>query len=161
MSVTFRIESPSTSLLWETTCSCREATGETYPTFELALAAIANGVTVACGDEFCAQFPINVDVVDSTENVNVSNFNAREILSSLDIVSEEDDELVGTIDADDFMGRVLLAAGLSVGDPGMPATTQGAMVYCGRSEGYLDDRYAELLKLATAAKKQGSKVAWS
>lgn len=160
MSVTFRIESPSTGLLWEAACSCREATGETYPTFELALTAIGNGVTVVCGDEFCAQFPTNVDMVDSTKSINVSNFNAREILTSLGVVTADDD-LVGALPADDFQGRVLLAAGLSVGDPGTPAYNEGAVVYCGRSEGYLDDRYVDLLNLAVAAQQQESRVIWS
>lgn len=162
MSVTFRIESPSTNLLWETTCSCREATGETYPTFELALAAIANGMAVACGDEFCAQFPTNVDMVDSTESVDVSSLNAREILASLGVVTiDGEEDLVGVLPADDFQGRVLLAAGLSVGDPGAPATTEGVMRYSGRAEGYLDARYADLLELAVAAQQQESRVIWS
>lgn len=162
MSVTFRIESPSDCLLWELTCSCRDATGETYPTFELAFAALGNGVSVTCGDEFCAQFPPNVDVVDSAENVDVSSFNAREILAALGVVTVDgDEELVGSLNSDDFMGRVLLAAGLSVGDSGVPATSQGIMIARGRSEGYLDDRYADLLKLAVSAKNQQARVIWS
>lgn len=113
-------------------------------------------------------------------DINMSNTNARGMFERLGLVSspsepetfDEDfgfDDSVpwsGHIDADDLLGRVLIAQGISPSDAGMPSTTSeglggATIVDCGRSVGYFDDRLVILAELAQRAKEDGVEVHWS
>jgi hypothetical protein len=91
--------------------------------------------------------------------VNLSNSNAREILALLGLDSED---LCGSTDSYDFMGRVLLAF-LSVNDEAREAYVSGGishatMVECGRREGYQSDVLRRLVLVAQSTKDD---ICWS
>jgi hypothetical protein len=108
--------------------------------------------------------------------VNVSNGNAIGILQALGLAPEVQEgpfgpmamDACGGLEAQDFLGRVLMAQALSVGDPGRPqevsggpGTGQARMVACGTSAGYIDGRFAELREVAEWCLAKGRKVQWS
>lgn len=97
--------------------------------------------------------------------VNMANGNAAYMAGLLGIERDEDGCLFGEMDAEDFLGRVVLARGLSVGDPGVPQTEtrgeRGALfIDCGRHEGYADQRLIDLEEVAHYAVDHAATVAW-
>lgn len=94
--------------------------------------------------------------------VHLSNMNARLIMDLLGLGTEH---LCGSLDAEDFLGRVLVAQGCSVGDPGRPAEmsrgTSGATVIdCGREAGYSEKKLELLREVAEFARARGVPVTW-
>lgn len=66
----------------------------------------------------------------------------------------------GSVAADDFLGRVLLAQAMLGDDGGRDAVRAGNWIACGRSPGYLTDRLAELEEIATWALYRSVAVQW-
>lgn len=165
MSVTFGLTySETTTNQWEVSCSCGSAAHESvFSTRDDAVFAafVDNSANPSCGDEFCAAFPLTITLQDSSEfyEVNVSNLNARAILEVLGFVN--DDDLVGTVSADDFLGRVLVAMMLNPADAGVPVTTDGSVINCGRTEGYMDGILMQLQTLAQYAANENHSISWS
>ncbi|MBM4569106.1 hypothetical protein GS489_00960 [Rhodococcus hoagii] len=96
---------------------------------------------------------------DDAPEVNMSNTNAVTLLGLLGL----DTEGFGDCPADDFLGRVLVAAALSPADEGVPAHTTGGaprMVECGRRSGYIQGRLGDLHRLATWAVAHDRAVQW-
>ncbi|MEU2454855.1 hypothetical protein ABZ605_32800 [Streptomyces sp. NPDC012765] len=94
--------------------------------------------------------------VDSAgEGVNLANSNAARVLGVLGY-----DELAGDAEADDFLGRVLVALALTPEDAGRPATAEGRFVDCGRRVGYVQERLEELYELAEEARARGLTIYW-
>lgn len=91
----------------------------------------------------------------ASEEVNMANANATRVLSVLGY-----DELAGNAEADDFLGRVLVALALVPVDAGRPATAEGRFVDCGRRVGYVQERLEELRELAEGARLRGLPVYW-
>ncbi|THA53269.1 hypothetical protein E6R62_19470 [Streptomyces sp. A1136] len=87
--------------------------------------------------------------------VNMANSNAARVLGVLGY-----EELAGDAEADDFLGRVLVALALVPVDAGRPATAEGRFVDCGRRAGYIQERLEELRALAEEARAQGLPVYW-
>jgi hypothetical protein len=106
--------------------------------------------------------------------VNVHNANGARLLDALGLADAETTEfgtaatpdplrppaMWGTADADDFLGRVLMALGCAPEDEGRPAITEGRIIYGGREPGYLHARLAELHALAEEARTLGRRVTW-
>lgn len=147
--------------------SCEDAKSVPADNYEQALVLLVahqDGVMVVSG---CAQEPYYCDPsLEMTEpesagapQLNVTNINAVFLLEHLGFPAG--DELVGSIDADDLLGRVLIAEALAPEDEGVESTQDGLMTYCGRQPGYLQDRLAELREVAEGARKLGRKVQWS
>ena len=98
---------------------------------------------------------------DDAPGVNMSNANARTLLDLLGFDGEED---CGDCPADDFLGRVLVAAALSAADEGMPAYEAAGnprMVECGRRAGYIPAQLDQLREVAEWAAAQGRDVQWA
>lgn len=93
----------------------------------------------------------------SRNDVNVSNANAREILSALGYDARD---IAGDDAADTFLGRVVLALGLAPTDPGRPAVQDGNVIDCGRAPGYLQTRLRELHTLAQSAVRSRQHIYW-
>ncbi|MEW1639334.1 hypothetical protein AB0469_35430 [Streptomyces sp. NPDC093801] len=80
-----------------------------------------------------------------SESVNMANSNAARVLEVLGF-----DELAGDADAEDFLGRVLVALALAPVDAGRPSTAEGNFIDCGRTAGYTQRRLDELRELGRA-----------
>ncbi|MFJ6354803.1 hypothetical protein ACIQKB_35770 [Streptomyces sp. NPDC092046] len=90
-----------------------------------------------------------------SEEVNMANANAARVLGVLGY-----GELAGDAEAEDFLGRVLVALALTPEDAGRPATAEGRFVDCGRREGYVQERLEELRELAEDARARRLTVYW-
>ncbi|MFE6714043.1 hypothetical protein [Streptomyces sp. NPDC057695] len=91
----------------------------------------------------------------AVEEVNMANANAARVLDVLGY-----DELAGDAEADDFLGRVLVALALVPADTGRPPTAEGRFVDCGRRAGYVLERLEDLRVLAEEARASGLPVYW-
>ena len=100
---------------------------------------------------------------DETE-VNISNSSAVEILDMLGYKVGEsfEDRCCGSLTVEDFLGRVLIASALLPEDAGIPTHSMSHnFVECGRPEGYLNQRCADLQELGEKAQESGSIIYWS
>lgn len=125
------------------------------------------GHLAVCGDEYCrsSRMFTHPILVDPSPEVNVSNANAVHLLGLLGVQVEHDGELLGSMSAQDFLGRVLVALAVNPADAGIPVTTSTApsgmtLVDCGRSEGYADRRLAELRDVAEFAVGHDRLIQW-
>ena len=109
----------------------------------------------------CRPMVIGLDsLLEDAPEVNPSNANARRVLETLGLYSDNDDELSGSCSAEDFLGRVLLAQAITPADPGIPAVQDGNNIDCGRAAGYLQDTLAALRELADWCIANDRKVTW-
>lgn len=168
MSTTFEIADLDV-LGFAMVCACGAAqTDESflYPSYQEAVLARENGVTVACGDEFCGIYPAYIVAqTEETPQVNMSNINAGELFFVLGMGEDSFDHSCGSIDASDFLGRVLMALAVNQ-DVGIPVTetiTAGGarFIDCGREDGYVEAQLLRLQTLAERALEGGHKVQWT
>lgn len=158
MSVSFYVDTPITG--WVVSCSCGNATSGVFGSYGDASDAHQSGLIVACGDEFCAGYPATVtaQVQDSVEEVNVSNINARHLLSILGY--EGDADLSGSATGADLMGRILMAEAINPTDEGTATITEGILTTFGRPEGYTEARLAAIKPIAQYAMDHNLNVLW-
>lgn len=156
MSVTFAVDAPVSE--WTVECSCGSARSAVFTSYESASTSRDLDAPVVCGDDYCAAYSCCVVAVEETESVNVSNLNARFVLESMGVLSED---LMGSMSGDEFLGYVLMCQGAGVSDAGVPSTADGIMVNCGRPEGYLDEVLVRLEAVASTARNSGFPVYWS
>lgn len=161
MSVTF---SPALNLNDEhrLACACGAWWGPKFDNFSDAYVQ-RDFFKTACRDEMCRAYPLNVEAVDLAPEVNLSNANAVDILDALDFRQGEDfsDRCSGSMPAEEFAQRVLLARAASVGDAGRDAYRDGNVIHAERSEGYLDARLEQLADIANVAMFRGLDVTWA
>lgn len=108
--------------------------------------------------------------------VNLANGNAVLVAAALGLQLDADypGDLSGAIDAQDFLGRVLVALAISPADEGMPAHEllpgdAGRLAWFGdatviqgaRHPGYLQERLEQLRALAEYAVARNVQVWWS
>lgn len=125
-----------------------------------------------CLDENCREYGASLTTVHDGPEVNVSNANARLVLEALGLPFEDGS---GGLDAEDFLGRVLMALAVAPADAGVPqhrlvpgestifgtVTEHGAtFIDCGRREGYLQERLVQLEEVARHAIGKGREVSW-
>jgi hypothetical protein len=108
---------------------------------------------------------------------NVGRLNEAHVLEALGLPISDCEDNYGDEDASAFLGRILMAEAVAPEDAGTPATSRrlgdgfggpvpiitagGRWHECGRSEGYLQRKLAELRELAEWAAKRGHRVAWA
>jgi hypothetical protein len=114
------------------------------------------------GVQFSGWNPETESFVDH-ESVDFSMSNASLVLDALGL---DPVDMSGALPADDFLGRVLMAEAVAPHDEGLPSyddtqATGPTWIECGRREGYLQERLAELRELAEAAKNEGAEVSWA
>lgn len=126
-----------------------------------------NGHLAVCGDEGCQYQNMftHAILVDPSPEVNVSGSNALHLLDLLGITVEEGDHPMGSMSAQDFLGRVLVAQAVNPVDAGRPSTESAAnngmpIVDCGRSEGYADRRLDQLREVAEFGVNRGRDIQW-
>lgn len=93
-------------------------------------------------------------------DVQMSNQNAREVLNTIGIT-----ELDGSMDATDFLGRVLIALAREPMDPALVPSVENVsggakVIFCGRPEGYIINKLMGLKNLAEAAREINEEVVW-
>ena len=153
--------------LTQISCACGAVTAVTlFASRTEAYNAVNVAFTAAvplCGDELCAQYSASFVDFEATPEVNVSNVNAVEVLDVLGIMVGEDfsDRCAGSMDAELFLGRVLMASAVQLVDAGVPVTQNGNMIYMGRAEGYLNSRVEELRAVADYSVKHNLEVCWA
>lgn len=110
--------------------------------------------------EFDADMLVSIPEAEHLE-VNMSNSNAAVVCGSLGIDLNEEG-WCGSLAADDFLGRVLLALAIQPSDEGIPAhelPTGGVRwIECGRRPGYIQERLGQLHELAAWAVEHGAEV---
>lgn len=108
----------------------------------------------------------NADVIMSLPEaehleINMSNTNAVVVCGALGI-DLEDEGWCGSLPAQDFLGRVLLALAIQPADEGIPShelPTGGVRwVECGRRPGYTQERLVQLHELAEWAVAHGAEI---
>lgn len=109
--------------------------------------------------------PFDGELSQEAPWVNMSNTNARLLLEVLGLDDMEDD-LMGECEPDDFLGRVLLGAALSLFDEGSLAREtvhpSGArIIHAGRPKGYVQERLADLHALAEWAVSKKRTIFWA
>ncbi len=185
MTVTFTITATHEELAatpWTVTCGCPGVTPRVFPTGAQAWEWLEvragtrpeqRAPLPGCTDEMCLDYSLQSEPADSVlaSGVNLANANARSILSLLGLLTVEGEgidrdpvvtvELVGACDAEDFLGRVLLAEALAPADAGVPTYAEGNVVYGGRSEGYTQARRADLRTLAERAVAARRSIGWA
>ncbi|MBG0739012.1 hypothetical protein IV500_06195 [Paeniglutamicibacter antarcticus] len=178
MSITFSTEpSPITGFAF----TCGHDNGRTEHRFgsyedarvflqgELDAHGYTGGLAV-CGDVDCCSFGLmHIEAIESdpAPDLNVTNVNARHLLELLGLDSESDEGgcLSGSVSAEDFLGRVLLAQAVSPSDAGIPARQETGLggvtiVHMGRPVGYSEDRLAALRELADFAINRRRTIQW-
>lgn len=175
MSVTFSIAmTPDEATAWNLVCELTGPLNDTPLPWEQAN-TLAEAHKKTCVDDVCAHYGPDKDMVrlngvTSALDVNLANDNARFVLDALGAPT---DDLCGSLPADDFLGRCMLATAIAPHDEGTPThlalpvegsgpSASGAtVVMCGRPEGYLHDTLANLMALAQYARTLGKPVAWA
>lgn len=157
---------------WAVSCACGEGVGPVVCNYAEAVAYLTplvedeslRSVLVGCEDgKLCLMYRLSLTTLEATPpEVNMSNNNAADIFASLGFISDdpalaaEAAEVFhgGSLDAADFLGRVLFALAISPSDEGRPSfempRTEGGMmaIACGRRVGYIQTRLGELHDLA-------------
>jgi hypothetical protein len=154
MSVTF---SPAADLTLPHTVSCYCEVISTHNSYAEAYAALAHTV-VSCDDPYCSPM---VETAIMEPEVNVSNMNAEALFDVLGITGEHfSDYCVGSMSAEDFMGRVLLAQAVAPVSALIPTIIEGNMVHGGRVEGYVQEKLSMLHNVAMFAVENNREICW-
>jgi hypothetical protein len=159
MSVTFTVHPMPRADVAEIGTWCR--LGDVTVPVEIAQ-AIADEHTDTCVE--CAGYdgPLVTSVLPFDE-VNMANANAAEVLDLVGITG--DDVYAGSADAEDLLGKLLVAEALLAESPARPYQEQreagrATLVDVGRRAGYLNERIEQLADLASWAAANGRRVVW-
>lgn len=110
-----------------------------------------------CDDPYCDY--LNITEAVAEPEVNLSNVNAEELFQYLGFNMDEVD-FVGSMNAEDFLGRVVLAKGLTPYNTGLATMQVDNVVYCGRPDNYFQVKLDLLEEVARFAIANGRKVVW-
>lgn len=96
--------------------------------------------------------------------VNMSNSNAARVCGSLGI-NLDAMGWCGSLTAQDFLGRILVALAVEPADAGLPSTVDAApgratFIDCGRAPGYAQERLEQLRELADWAVANGVEISF-
>lgn len=146
------------------TCICGEWSYNNraeFPDRESAYAVKATGIKPTCEDIYCEYAYVQPAVAEP--EVNMANGNAADLLDVLGLAEGEDfsDYCVGSLKAEDFLGRVLIAKGVAPVSPARLPERDGIMIYGGRQEGYVQEKLDLLQEVAEWAIANKREVVWS
>ena len=112
--------------------------------------------------DFGADVIMSIPAAEELE-INMSNSNAFRVCGTLGIDLEAEG-WCGSLPADDFLGRVLLALAIEPVDAGVPAHELPGIgprwIECGRPEGYAQERLGQLRELADWAIAHGAEISF-
>lgn len=115
-----------------------------------------NKTSSQCRDPYCDYLQIRE--FNAEPEVNLSNSNAEELLEYLGIPSDE--ELVGSMEAEAFLGRVIMASALAPANTGLTTMQIENFVYGGRPADYMQRKFEQLEEVARFAISHGRQVVW-
>jgi hypothetical protein len=160
MSVTFTVHPLPEATHVEISTWCNRPTVAVAPEHAQA---VADEHTDSCAE--CAAYdgPL-LTALYPFDEVNLANGNAGEVLSLLGYDGE--DLYIGTADAEDLLGRLLLAEALLAESAARPyreqrQSGQPTMVDLGRPAGYVNQRISQLADLASWAAANRREIVWS
>lgn len=147
------------------TCICGETNFDiVYATrIEAYNAKVSGAFKATCGDVYCEYLYVQPFI--NEPEVNMSNSNSVLLLDVLGIQVGEafEERCGGELDAKDFLGRVLIAEGVSPVDAGRPETITKSgitMIDCGRPEGYINEKLDALREVAEWSIANNRSVVW-
>lgn len=166
MSVTFSIDSVGTGK-YEFVCYA-DGESNTYGPFDSRDIATEKSLVHVeeCGE--CSIYrPFVNEIQDINFDMNVSNSNAGMLFRVLGMEAD----CYGSMDAENFLGYVLVALGMPLDDSGIRPSEYQAMgengqpvgaliIDCGVSEGYITKRLTTLAEMASEAKRVGRLITW-
>lgn len=187
MSVTFHAEFAGTDHFTVTCVNCNVTTGPftTHEDTETFILAVRNGTATFPGcqreEDECdwAMFSTPHEAGGDLPEVNIANGNAMDILDTLGIdyryepTPEELEhdffglagvELLGSMDAQEFLGRVLMGLAVAPESAEIPAhAAVGApnIIRAHREPGYIQHTLERLHEVAQAAAANNRQVAWA
>jgi hypothetical protein len=156
MSVSFYPE-PSDKVAVKITCACGASEYPGVYANRVSAVNARNTMTNTCTDPYCDY--LKIDEVLPEPEVNFSNTNAEELFSYLGF-SDEELDYVGAMDADAFLGRVVLAKGLTPYNTGLTTMRVDNVIYGGRPSNYFQVRLDALENVARFAIQNNRKVVW-
>lgn len=157
-------------------CECRYRHTERYPPFassadaELALLTLEEKGESVCGSSACSYGFVQAFYENSDlPQLNVTNHNSVSIFDALGLIPEGasfHDYCSGSLDANDFLGRVLMALAVAPVSPERVTEEHTSevgprVVIFGRPEGYLQGKLIELQRVAESARERGVPVVWA
>lgn len=165
MSVTFSIDSVGTGK-YEFTCYEGERSRAFGPYADRATAE-SSSVNHSKDCATCSLYTPFVNEIQDVDNkMNVSNSNAGMLFGVLGVEAD----WCGAMDADEFLGYVLVALGMPLDDSEVKTTESQAMgpdgpvgpriIECGRPAGYVTQRLTTLAGMAVEAKRLGRRITW-
>ena len=184
MSTTFAAQM-STIIGWKITCACGDGAGPMFGSWVEAAAHLRvfvddeslRTVLPGCQDgEFCLMYRLSATAIESDPSpaLNVGNGNAADLFHALGMGTDEDGSSFGStpvpgstavydvfdggwMDADEFLGRVLVAMAVAPTDHGRAEQVSfgvgAVMTRCARPAGYLQGRLADLHEIALFAQR--------
>lgn len=164
MSVTFTSEYVAEAS-FGVSCSCGEAESATvFPNHEAAYAAAIVEKTVVmpfCSDALCNLYPVRFFMVTDVPEVSLNPANARTVMDVLGMEVDETGDNCGSMNAEDFLGRILLASAINPSDEGTMAFGDEKMTFGSRPVGYMEARLNDLRTVADYAIAKNLEVVWS
>ena len=184
MSTTFAAQM-STIIGWKITCACGDGAGPMFGSWVEAAAHLRvfvddeslRTVLPGCQDgAFCLMYRLSATAIESDPSpaLNVGNGNATDLFHALGMGTDEDGSSFGStpvpgstavydvfdggwMDADEFLGRVLVAMAVAPTDHGRAEQVSfgvgAVMTRCARPAGYLQGRLADLHEIALFAQR--------
>jgi hypothetical protein len=119
--------------------------------------------SLVCASDLCRDYGAEVNEIhpDGMEPINMSNRNARDVLSVLGVSLDDVDAECGTLSAAALIERCDVALSVGFRDDGYPSVTAGRSTDCGRSAGYVAERVTQIRALAVACQSAGKSVTWA
>lgn len=168
MSVTFYVESNITDEGFAV-CGCgggSESVGS-YDNFNNFVVDFKERNTPlnGCDSEYCFAmgnifFHAGSDIDYDAPELNVSNFNAQSVFDALGIQILHE-EYFGEMSPDDLEGRILIALAVSPVSAERPASTEGNISFCGREEGYVQEKLIQIQEICSYARTINRNVVWA
>jgi hypothetical protein len=191
MSVTFAANQAPV-IGFEADCGCPDVTKVKFDSYEdgrmwQEMREVSPYLLDGCTEELCLEYPIHLTALfegGASPEVNIANGNAVDVFKALGMLIDTPDQDAiddvfngGVMDANDFMGRILMAEAVvpvsaerpTVSDTGTRTEFDGhtlvevetaTWIRCGVAEGYVQGRLGQLREVAQWALDNGRPVNW-
>lgn len=156
MSVTFQLQDQGAVIGYKILYWCLRSE-QTTQAVKATVENVASTHTSLC--EECKSYggPI-IEAQYLSTSVNMANTNASMVL---DLLGHDTNELYGSESGEEFLGRVLIALGLTPEDEGRPTVVDGNLTECGTPPGYKHSRLNQLHELAVHAVNAKTTITWA
>ena len=154
MSVTF---SPTADPTVEHSITCHCGTFSIHKNYDTAYNTLQNNKP-HCPEPYCY---VDITPTNPEPEITLSNINADELFYVLGITGETfSDRCCGTMNPNDFLGRILIAQAVAPISAKKPTYTDSNIIHGGRPEGYVQEKLQHLHHIATYAIKHNRQICW-